>query len=288
MSLRGLAELADEILSAELPVAVLAGAGTSYSAGLPTGQDLLRGLASATGSPAGIDPVTWYERQFGRFPDYFTMMGATEHADTLPAAHFDGLRPTPAHRAIADLAAAGLVGPVITTNVDALLEQAMLDRGLAPRCAHSLATIRGLDLAGHVVVKPHGDHRDLSIRRSTARLHTYHPAVAAALSRILTTFDLLICGWSASWDLPLGELAAGAAGRRAFWLQCGPPTTRARRIMAARQATVCAVESSDAGLSQLCALLLGGAAAATRSQPKPSGKDCSPGYNEPPGRPRDI
>jgi hypothetical protein len=71
-------------------VAILVGSGVSSSAGIPTGWsvvlDLIRRLASAEGENLAQDdsPATWYEKRFGKPPDYSTLL--------------DGLAATPAER----------------------------------------------------------------------------------------------------------------------------------------------------------------------------------------------
>ncbi|GAA1269726.1 hypothetical protein GCM10009677_23010 [Sphaerisporangium rubeum] len=248
--------LADGMGSAGRPVVVLAGAGASHSAGVATGEELLRLVAAGCGEEPGDDPVAWYVARFGRFPDYFAMLqGEAGHRLTLPRRLFEGFGPTPAHRVLADMAAHGLAGPFLTTNFDRLLEQALAEAGVRARVAHDLDTMAMADVQEPLVVKLHGDYRDVRIR-DTAALHTYHPVVDALLDRVLTGAPLLVCGWSASWDLPLGEALLRTAGcHPTYWLQCGEPTPRALRLIEGRKALVARVEGSDAGLCELRSVL---------------------------------
>lgn len=251
--------LAEGLRDGQQPVAVLAGAGVSQTAGVATGQDLLRQAAAESGEDPGADPVAWYVDAFGHFPNYFAIIqGGPGDQATLPRHVFEGTAPTPAHRALADMAAHGLLGPFLTTNFDRLLEQALTEVGLTPRVARDLAAMAPEPQpAGPLVVKLHGDYLDLGIRHTPSRLHTYHPVVDALLDRVLCGHDLLVCGWSASWDMPLGEALIRTAGqRRTYWLQCGEPTRRAREIMAARNALVSRVSGSDAGLQALATAAL--------------------------------
>jgi hypothetical protein len=239
------------------PVAVLAGAGVSQTAGVSTGQDLLRQAAAARGQDSGADPVAWFVDTFGYFPNYFAIVqGGAGDQPTLPRHVFEGMAPTAAHRALAEMAAHGLLGPFLTTNFDRLLEQALTESGLTPHVARELAEMAPAPAAGPLVVKLHGDYLDLRIRDTPSRLHTYHPVVDALLDRVLSGHDLLVCGWSASWDLPLGAALIRTAGRRrTYWLQCGEPTPRAREIMAARDALVARVDGSDEGLRALARMV---------------------------------
>ncbi|MFC6086165.1 SIR2 family protein, partial [Sphaerisporangium aureirubrum] len=232
--------LADGIRSSPRPVAVLAGAGVSHSAGVATGEDLLRLIAADHGEDPGPDPVDWYVARFGRFPDYFAMLqGDSGDRLSLPRHLFEHASPTPAHRALAAMAAQGLLGPFLTTNFDRYLEQALEDAGLTPRVAYDLDTMAAAEPVGPLVVKLHGDYLNLGVRDTPAALHTYHPVVDALLDRVLGDSPLLVCGWSASWDLPLGEaLLRTAGGWATYWLQCGEPSLRGRGVMEGRSALV--------------------------------------------------
>ncbi|WP_143688211.1 SIR2 family protein [Streptomyces sp. 3214.6] len=258
------------------PVAVLAGAGVSASAGVSTGQELLRGIAARHGEVIDGDPVAWYLGRHGAFPNYIRMLqseGDVSH-DTLalPTSHFDRqpdggpTRPTPAHRALASLVAAGhLRGPVLTTNFDRLLETALGEAGVRVEVALELEGIAAAtqrlaadETLAHVceLVKLHGDYLDIRIRDTSCGFATYHPVIETFLQTVLDHCDLLVCGWSASWDIPLRQALERTAhpGRRTFWLQCGPPTDPALRVMRARAALVVPVTESDAGLTELARL----------------------------------
>ncbi|MDX2677287.1 hypothetical protein [Streptomyces soliscabiei] len=171
----------------------------------------------------------------------------------LPASHFDRqpdggpTRPTPAHRALASLVAAGhLRGPVLTTNFDRLLETALGEAGVRVEVA--------LELEG--------------IAAATQRIAADEAAGAAAAG---ASADEPLAH-SASWLRQALERTAHP-GRRTFWLQCGPPTDPALRVMRARDALVVPVTDSDAGLTELAR----GAAPARRAEP------ATP--VQPPGRP---
>jgi hypothetical protein len=248
-----LARIAEEIRAAPKPIAMIAGSGTSQSAGVPTGGDMLRELAGRNNEDAGDDPVEWYLASARRFPDYFGMVG--DGTDRLPDAVFAGRTPTPAHRCIAGLAAEGVLGPILTPNLDPLLDQAL--EGLNPQIAYSLDGLRHIDLDRPALLKLHGDYRDIGIRHTALGEHVYHGIIDDLLDRIFARFDLLVAGWSASWDVPLTRALCRAKTGRTWWLQCGPPSEAARRIFAARAPVIAPVEGSDEGLTELSSLLLG-------------------------------
>jgi len=261
--------LAQSIRSVPPPIAVLAGSGTSSSAGVTTGQDLLARIARERGEQPESDPVGWYIRTFGVFPNYIRMLQEAGGPDAdplaLPTAFFEAFAgkpntPTPAHRALAAMAASGLVAPILTTNFDRLLETALVDAGVPFDVIFDLDSMARViaepDLAARrrkLLVKLHGDYKDIRIRDTSGGFATYHPIIDALLDRVVADFDLLVCGWSASWDIPLYRALERGANmhRRTFWLQRGTLTPAAARLIAARRAEVVAVPSSDKGLTAL-------------------------------------
>lgn len=249
-------ELAAEIRAGPRPIAVLCGAGVSDSAGVLTGQQLLGAVARERGVDPGPDPVAWYLTATGDFPDYFGMVHAAPTSDALPGELYERPVPTPAHRAIARLVATGWVGTVLTTNLDRLLEQALAEAGLAVQVAFDLDAIARVPVGKPSLIKLHGDYRDIGIRHTARALHTYHPIIDTLLDRVSADLDLLVCGWSASWDVPLCDALCRTTGRRVFWLQCGPPSRAAQRVFEVRRPSIASVASSDAGLSALFASLL--------------------------------
>lgn len=249
------AQLATSIRAATKPIAMIAGSGTSQSAGVPTGGDVLRELARQRGEDPGDDPVEWYLTSVRKFPDYFGMVG--DGTDTLPDEIFHQPAPTPAHREIARLAAAGVLGPILTPNLDRLLEQALHEAGLTPRIAYTLEALERVDLDRLCLLKLHGDYRDIGIRHTALGEHVYHGLIDDLLDTVFSRFDLLVAGWSASWDVPLTRALCRAKGRRIWWLQCGPPSEAARRIAAARTLMAAPVDGSDEGLTELSSLIAG-------------------------------
>src|SRR5439155_12342944 len=110
--------------------------------------------------------------------------------------------PTPAHRAIAELAKDGYLRLIITTNFDRLLEKAMEEIGLTPTVITTADQIAGaipLPHAGITIIKLHGDYLDTRIKNTAKELARYNPKLSALLDRILDEYGLIICGWSAGW-----------------------------------------------------------------------------------------
>jgi hypothetical protein len=266
--------LVEAVRTAPGTVAVLAGAGISNSAGIATGEDLLRRQAARHGHDPGLShPVAWYRSAYGSRPNYIHMLGeligtATARGE-LPRAYFEPdprheRQPTPAHRALADLVAAGYLRVILTTNFDRLLEAALARAGVTCTVTASLdamaaATEARGPAAGSscMLIKLHGDYLDMRIRDTSAGRDAYHPRIDALLAWVLGDFDLLVCGWSAAWDVALGRaLAHAGSGRRTFWMLRGRASPEAARLIARRRAHVIPVFNSDTGLSRLATAVL--------------------------------
>jgi NAD-dependent deacetylase len=105
-------ERAAAVLHRSRPVAVFTGAGVSTESGLPD-------FRSPGGLWAGGDPMEVASLSaFRRRPRVFYEFYRTR------LAHLADARPNAAHEALAELQAAGLVGPIITQNVDGLHQAA--------------------------------------------------------------------------------------------------------------------------------------------------------------------
>jgi hypothetical protein len=275
----GIAAVAAALRAAHGRFAVLAGAGVSSSAGIVTGEDLLRGRAAALGDDPGEHPVGWYRARHGARPNYIGLLaeaaGTSPGAPRLPSGHFETAaapsgavskcrRPTPAHRALAALVASGQLAPVVlTTNFDRLLELALARAGVRCTVAATLGSIaRAVRRRGPgpgdrcLLVKLHGDYRDIGIRDTSAGKDTYHPLIDQLLDWVLGDYGLLVCGWSGAWDVALRaalERTATAGPAPTLWLLRGVATPEASRLIARRRALVARVASSDRGLTALAA-----------------------------------
>jgi hypothetical protein len=266
VALDPLTALAFALHSAPGTYALLLGSGLSSAAGIPTGWaivlDLIRQVAAASEADAGENPEAWYVAEFGRGPEYSTLLDQLaktqaerqaiirryiEPTDEDLAA---GLRiPTAAHRAIARLAAGGYVRVSITTNFDALLERALDNEGVSYDLIDDLDALAGARPLTHspcTVIKVHGDYRDARIRNTPAELDRYEPEIDALLDRVLDEHGLLVCGWSAAWDTALRRAIMRQQGRRysTYWAVHGPVSDEATDLIGRRQAQV--IEGPDA------------------------------------------
>jgi hypothetical protein len=169
--------------------AVLAAAGVSRGAGLPTAWDIVVDLIQqiAGDETANIDATTaegWYEARFGRSPTYSDVVErlalTPAERQTLLRRYFestdeDGNATTPgpsvAHRAIARMMQVGTIHVVLTMNFDRLFEQALREIGIEPTIVATEADAEGLPplhTLQHCIIHLHGDYLNATSMRNTA------------------------------------------------------------------------------------------------------------------------
>lgn len=253
--------------------ALLLGSGISRSAGIPTGYeitlDLVRKVATLEGADPEPDPSAWYQKTHGELPNYSRVLGILAgtqvERNALLRSYFEpteqeaaeGVKmPRPAHRAVAELMAAGYIRVVITTNFDRLLEKAAEAAGITPVVISTADAAHGtvpLVHAKATIIKVNGDYLDTRIKNTEEELCYYESAMAALLDRVLDDFGLLLCGWSAEWDIALRSAIAKASNRRftTFWCLRGHATQAAETLMRNRQAVEIKIPDADSFLEQL-------------------------------------
>lgn len=265
---RALASLALSLHAAPGRFALLLGSGVSYSAGIPTGwdvvADLIGRLAVAEGEHGRPDdPVAWHLERHGQAPDYSTLLEeiaptAAQRRDLL-ASYFEptdderevGIKtPTRAHRSIAKLVARGTVTVIVTTNFDRLLEQALIAEGVEPAVIATAAAAQGALPLAHsrcTIIKVHGDFLDPNFKNTAGELSAYEPSVDAILDRVFDEYGLVVCGWSATWDPALRNAIARCATRRfgMYWATRGELTAEANQLVTHRDAHTLLIDGAD-------------------------------------------
>jgi hypothetical protein len=251
--------------------AVLAGAGISRGAGLPTAWDIVVDLVSqiASGYPdAVIDSQTaapWYEARFGRTPTYSdvveqlaltpTERGALlrKYFEPSEEGEDDGpVGPSLAHKAIARLMQAGVVRVVLTLNFDRLFEQALRELGIEPTIVATEGDAQGLEplhTVKHCIIHLHGDYLNASsMLNTTAELSGYSPHMDALLQRVLADYGLLVAGWSADHDHALRDaIAAHYPSRFTMgWVSPGQLSSVASELAHSKKAISLQTTADDA------------------------------------------
>lgn len=248
--------------------ALMLGSGISSSAGIPTGYavtvDLIRRIASALNVSCEPDPARWFQERFNQTPAYSSLLAQlaprpAERAAILRA-YFEptsserssGLKvPTEAHRAIARLVGTGHVRVILTTNFDRLLEEALEERGIRPVVISTTGSVRGAPPIQHnlcTVVKLHGDYLDPNIKNTEEELSTYSRPLDKLLDRILDEWGLIVCGWSAMWDIALRRAIERCPNHRysTYWASRGVPGRIEQRLIDLRRAVPIAIKDADA------------------------------------------
>ncbi len=262
-------QLALALYSSPGVYALLLGSGISSSAGVKTGWqitlDLVRKLAASGGDVLGNDEEAekWYKERFSESPNYSKLLDAlaptSSERQQLLYSYFEPTEeernegekvPTEAYRAIARLVRQGTFRLILTTNFDKLLEQALQDVGTQPDVISSSYDLMGAIPYIHseaFLVKLHGDYRDVRIRNTESELSQYPEEIDKFLDEVLDRFGLVICGWSADWDIALREAILRSPNRRftTYWLARSEPSEQATRVIAHRQAKVISISSAE-------------------------------------------
>jgi len=247
--------------------ALLLGSGVSRSAGIPTGwevtQDLIKKLANVSGEDCGPSPDEWYREKYGEESEYSRLIQGIartpsersqllkEYFEPTPDEREKNLKaPTAAHKAIAKLVAEGYIRVIITTNFDRLLENALEEEGVRATVLFIPEAIDGAMPLTHTtctILKINGDYLDTRIRNSVRELSSYEDCQNKLLDRIFDEFGLIVCGWSAEYDIALRDAIMRSPNRRftTFWAVKGGVTRAARELIDFRQAQVISVENAD-------------------------------------------
>ena len=218
------------------------------------------------GQSTGGDPERWYHDAVGKAPEYDDLLGslAIEPAERqrLLRSYFEtneqereeGLKqPTAAHRSIAKLASRGFIKVIITTNFDDLMERALGEENVNSMPLHSADQIREapplvqLFNMGCCVLKIHGDYRYLPIRNTTSELEEYPPEINQFLDRVFDEFGLIVCGWSAKWDVALRSALLRCPSRRytTYWTHIDEQNSEAQEVINARRARLIPIADAD-------------------------------------------
>ncbi len=247
--------------------ALLLGSGISRSAGIPTGWeivlDLIQKLAHVNNDGEISDPIEWYKGKFQEEPNYSKILDVVAKTPAersqLLRGYFEptedekaqGLKvPTEAHKAIADLIASNHIKLIVTTNFDRLLEKALEDKGIVPTVISTSDAVDGalpLIHARCTIVKVHGDYLDVRIKNTPDEVAVYDQQINELLDRILDEFGLIICGWSADWDIAMRAAIERCKGQRftTYWTVRDNLSDVAKKLIDFRRAQV--IKIADAG-----------------------------------------
>lgn len=221
--------------------ALLIGSGVSTGAGVPTGwgvqvalmADVARAESASVDYDDGDALAAWWREAHGADPTYSALLeelSATPHERQAQLRSYflpsederrQGLKiPGPAHDGIARLVANGAVRLILTTNFDSLIEQALSAHNIDFDVWSSADEITGgipLSHGRNVVAKLHGDYRRSDLRNTVSELSEYPDVINTLLDRIFDEFGIVVCGWSAEYDVALRRAVERATSRRYSW-----------------------------------------------------------------------
>ena len=252
--------------------ALLLGSGISRDAGIPTGWeitlDLIKNIA-ATEKEKPKDFEKWYQDRYNESPDYTKLLKkltitSADRANLLrsyfePTAEEreENLKaPTSAHKCIAILVKYGYIRIILTTNFDRLLEKALSEEGITPTVISTEDEIKGAMPFMHndcTIIKLHGDYMDTRIKNTPEELAKYSNKVNKYLDRVLDDFGLIICGWSAEYDIALRNALYRQKNRRfsTYWTVKGKLCEDAIRLSNHLKTEQVPIESANKFFTQL-------------------------------------
>lgn len=244
--------------------ALFLGSGVSFSSKIPTGwdvtMDLVRKIALANDEKPE-DHYDWFIKKYGKEPNYselLTVLAKTPlERSKLLQEYFEPTEqdkqlghklPTPAHRAIAKLIEKDRVKVVVTTNFDRLLEKALHELDINPVVIKSSDDLEGIPSLAHLknplIIKLNGDYLDIRFKNTIEELSNYDSKLTKQIIEIFNDYGLIVCGWSAKWDLELvNKMLSSNSNFSTFWVEPGNLSENAQRIIEKRDATT--IQSSS-------------------------------------------
>jgi len=253
--------------------ALLVGSGISYSAEIPTGEqitsELIKRLAHLRKENCGQDPHVWYKQNYGEVPEYSILLCQLAKTQNdrfnLLKEFFEpseeerqrgAKSPTRAHKAIAQLVLRGYVKIIITTNFDRLIENALEDVKITPTIISTSDMAENAIPIVHAnctIIKVNGDYLDPRIRNAYSELESYDDATNRLLDRILDEFGLIVCGWSAEWDIALRRAFERCKNHRfsTYWTDIREPNEKAKTLIGHRRANFIRIRDADTFFCEL-------------------------------------
>lgn len=262
-------KLAFALSETEGTYAVFLGSGISKAAGVSTGWDIAMDLVSRMADLLEEgpleDPESWYQQKFGRPVNYSDIVESLANTpaerNRLVSRYIEPneediregrKQPTVAHRAIAKLVRLGRIRVIVTTNIDRLMELALMAENVHPKVISSPDDILGMVplVQSHgqcFVFKVHGDYQDIRSLNTSLELEQYPDSIDQQLDRIFADFGMIVCGWSALWDIALcNAVKRTSPGIYSwFWAEHGVTSDAAAELISCRNAQRIPVEDAD-------------------------------------------
>jgi hypothetical protein len=252
--------------------ALLLGSGISRDAGIATGWEITLDLIRKIAVMEKAEPKNfeeWYQERYHESPNYTKLLKkltitSTERANLLRP-YFEPTTeekeenlkvPTPTHKCIAILVKYGYIRIILTTNFDRLLEKALSEEGITPTIISTEDEIKGAMPFVHndcTIIKLHGDYMDTRIKNTPEELSEYSGEVNKYLDQIFEDFGLIICGWSAEYDVALRNALYRRKNRRfsTYWTVKDKLNDEATQLSNHLKAEQIPIESANKFFTQL-------------------------------------
>lgn len=234
--------------------ALLLGSGISASVKIPTGweitQTILEMYESREQDPPEDQSYDNLLSQIGQTPvernKYLRQFFEPSEEDRDQGNKLPSL----AHKAIAKLVRDGYIKVILTTNFDRLMEKALEDIGIVPDVISSEDMIIGSTPIQHnqiTIIKLHGDYRDARTLNTAEELANYSLEKNELLDRIFDEYGLIVCGWSARWDLALRDAIYRIKPRwySTYWIDKYDLSDKAQELIQHRKATFIQADSDE-------------------------------------------
>lgn len=224
------------------------GSGASRDAGVPTGHEVmasglrrLHQLETGAEAVATDEELAAWQAATGRSDVTYSDLLEEIAPDQAVrreylAGFFEDKQPGPTHEALAGLAARGLVRVFITTNFDRLLERALQARGIEPTVVSSDADLAmGVprEHATCLVLKPHGDYLQQTIRNTPAELAELDPGITTELAEIVGRYGVVVLGYSGADEAIATAMRARRSRYGLWWVSRGEPAGAAAALIEA-------------------------------------------------------
>jgi hypothetical protein len=153
--------------------------------------------------------------------------------------------------------AKGYVRVIVTTNFDRLIEQALSEAGVQASVISTPYAVQSALPLTHspcTIIKIHGDYLDSRLRNTKLELSAYEKPFDDLLDRVFGEYGMVVCGWSAEWDVALRAVIERCAPPRfgTYWTaHLGKLTGQAEKLIGLRRATVLKITGADAFFQDL-------------------------------------
>ncbi len=229
---------------------LVAGAGVSKDAGVPTAWDLMlktAGLLYAS-EVDKVDPLIdlkkWFlQSEYAELP-YSELIGQIypnyPDQQRFLKEYLNDHKTGEAHTLIAELARRGIIRAVVTTNFDHFIEKALEDKGLEPQVISTEEDLMHSEPLIHCkairVYKPHGTLGRGALRNTPSDLERLSPKMESGLVRILSDHGVIVLGYAGE-----DEGMARVLDQRdcnyypLFWVDPLPPAGKRKELIDRKQ-----------------------------------------------------